>query len=65
MALRRTPRLVAACAGIAAGVVAIALVRRLATPTVDPVRAAYLELRRARMQSARSELIAARNGGQS
>jgi hypothetical protein len=62
MALRRTPRLVAACAGIAVGVVAVALARRHAAPTVDPARAIYLETRRARMQSARSELITARNG---
>jgi hypothetical protein len=62
MALRRTPRLVAACAGIAVGVVAVALARRRTAPSADPARAIYLEARRARMQSARSELIATRNG---
>jgi hypothetical protein len=62
MALRRTPRLVAACAGIAAGVVALARARRLAARSVDPARAVYLETRRARMQTARNELMGTRGG---
>jgi hypothetical protein len=57
---RRNARIVAACACIAVGIVASALLRRagsVQTPA-DPSRAAFLEARRARMRDARVELLA-------
>jgi hypothetical protein len=61
MGSRRQVRLVAACACIALGLVASALVRRAGTgPTApDADREAFLEDRRERMRAARDALLAA------
>jgi hypothetical protein len=58
---RRNARIIAACACIAMGIVASALVRRAGSvqAPADPSRAAFLETRRERMRVARVELLAA------
>jgi hypothetical protein len=63
MALRGTPRLVAACAGIATAIAVLALARHsVRSGRIDPAREVFLETRRERIRAARSELLASRNG---